>query len=329
MTRLLIFEPAYQRVAAALEPLKDRIELAIVHADGRITCEGETLDTDTAQPDWGWMSADSAFGAGARNLFVAMLKSNRLSWVHTGAAGVDNPVWGQLVARGAVLTTGHGQAISIADYVLGEVLGHDQRLPERRAEQAARRWTRLPFREIAGTTWLIVGFGAIGQGVAERARGFGAEIVGVRRSDGVHPLASRMGKLEDVRALLPEADVVVLSTPLNDATRDIADAGFFAAMKPKSVLANVGRGGLVDEAALLAALDAGVPEFAVLDVFQTEPLPEASPFWAHPKVALNPHASAFGSGQIARNDALFLENLRRRLAGEPLLHEADPRDLGK
>jgi phosphoglycerate dehydrogenase-like enzyme len=329
LTRLLIFEPAYQRVAAALEPLKDRIELAIVHADGRITCEGETLDTDTAQPDWGWMSADSAFGAGARNLFVAMLKSNRLSWVHTGAAGVDNPVWGQLVARGAVLTTGHGQAISIAEYVLGEVLGHYQRLPERRAEQAARRWTRLPFREIAGTTWLIVGFGAIGQGVAERARGFGAEIVGVRRSDGVHPLASRMGKLEDVRALLPEADVVVLSTPLNDATRDMADAAIFAAMKPASVLVNVGRGGLVDEAALLAALDAGVPEFAVLDVFQTEPLPEASPFWAHPKVALNPHASAFGSGQTPRNDALFLENLRRRLAGEPLLHEADPRDLGK
>jgi phosphoglycerate dehydrogenase-like enzyme len=325
----LIFEPAYQRVAAALAPLKDRIELAVVHADGRITCEGETLDPDTAQPDWGWMSADSAFGAGARNLFVAMLKSNRLSWVHTGAAGLDNPVWGQLVAKGAVLTTSHGQAISIAEYVLGEVLSHFQRLPERRAEQAARRWTRLPFREIAGTTWLIVGFGAIGQGVAERARGFGAEIVGVRRSGGVHPLASRMGKLEDVRALLPEADVVVLSTPLNDATREMAGAAFFAAMKPRSVLVNVGRGGLVDEPALLAALDAGVPEFAILDVFQTEPLPESSPFWAHPKVALNPHASAFGSGQAARNDAIFLENLRRRLAGEPLLYEADPRDLGK
>jgi len=328
VTRLLMIEPAYQRVAAALEPLKDQIEVAVIGDDSQITCNGEALDTDTVQPDWGWMSND-AFGPSGRTLFVSLLKSNRLSWVHTGAAGLDNPVWGQLVAKGALLTTGHGQAISIAEYVLGEVLSHFQRLPERRAEQAAHRWVRVPFREIAGTTWLIVGFGAIGQGVAERARGFGAEIVGVRRSGGVHPLASRMGKLEDVRALLPEADVVVLSTPLNDATREMAGAAFFAAMKPRSVLVNVGRGGLVDEPALLAALDAGVPEFAILDVFQTEPLPESSPFWAHPKVALNPHASAFGSGQAARNDAIFLENLRRRLAGEPLLYEADPRDLGK
>ena len=328
MTRLLMIEPAYQRVAAALEPLKDQIEVAVIGDDSQITCNGEALDTDTVQPDWGWMSND-AFGPSGRTLFVSLLKSNRLSWVHTGAAGLDNPVWGQLVAKGALLTTGHGQAISIAEYVLGEVLSHFQRLPERRAEQAASRWIRVPFREIAGTTWLIVGFGAIGQGVAERARGFGAEIVGVRRSGAEHPLADRMAKLEDVRGLLPEADVVVLSAPLNDATRNMADVGFFAAMKPGSVLVNVGRGGLVDEAALLAALDAGVPEFAILDVFQTEPLPGDSPFWAHPKVALNPHASAFGSGQIPRNDALFLENLRRRLAGEPMLYEADPRDLGK
>jgi phosphoglycerate dehydrogenase-like enzyme len=328
LTRLLILEPAYRRVASRLEPLKDRVELAIVDADGKITCNGERLDTDTAQPDWGWMSADG-FNAGGQALMVAMLKSQKLAWVHTGAAGLDNPVWGQLVAKGAQLTTSHGQAISIAEYVVGEVISHFQRLPERRAEQAAHRWTRLPFREIAGTSWLIVGFGAIGQGVAERVRPFGARVIGVRRTAGEHPLADRMGALDDVGSLLPEADVVVLATPLTDATRNIADAGFFAAMKPKSVLVNVGRGGLVDEPALLAALDAGVPEFAVLDVFHAEPLPADSPFWDHPKVALSPHGSAFGSGQAARNDAIFLENLRRRLAGEALLYEADPRDLGK
>jgi phosphoglycerate dehydrogenase-like enzyme len=328
LTRLLIFEPAYRRLASQLEPLKDRLECAIVDADGKISCNGESYDTDSAQPDWGWMSADS-FNAGARTLMVSLLKSRTLSWVHSGAAGLDNPVWGQFIAKGAILTTSHGQAISIAEYVLGEVISHFQRLPERRIEQAAHRWTRLPFREIGGTTWLIVGFGAIGQGVAERARGFGARIVGVRRTAGEHPLADRMASLDDVASVLPEADVVVLSTPLNDATRNMAGAGFFAAMKSKSVLVNVGRGGLVDEPALLAALDAGAPEFAVLDVFATEPLPADSPFWEHPKVALNPHASAFGSGQAARNDAIFLENLHRRLAGDPLLYEADPRDLGK
>jgi len=322
-------EPAYQRVAAAIEPMKDRFELAIVDTDGKITCDGATLDVDSAQPDWGWLSGEASFGPGGRNLFVALLKSPNLSWVHTGAAGLDNPIWAQLVDKGATLTTGHGQAISIAEYVMGEVISHFQRLPERRAEQAAHRWTRLPFREIAGMRWLIVGFGAIGQGVAERAKGFGAEIVGVRRSGGSHPLASRIAALDQVRDELPEADVVVLSTPLNDATRNMADAGFFAAMKPGSVLVNVGRGDLVVEPALLAALEGGAPDYAILDVFHTEPLPADSPFWDHPKVAICPHGSFNGSGQAARNDAIFLENLHRRLAGEPMIYEADPRDLGR
>ena len=327
MTRLVLFEPAHRRVAAGLARLAPELELALVDTQGAITLGSQPISDDAVQPDWGWFSADSGFGAAGRALFVAMLKAQKLAWVHTGAAGVDNPVWRQLVDKGAALTTGHGQAISIAEYVVAGVLEHFQRWPERHAEQAARRWTRLPFREVAGTHWLVVGFGAIGEAVAERARAFGAQIIGVRRSGAPHPAADRMARLEDVRSLLPEADVVVLAAPLNAETANLADAAFFAAMKPNAVLVNVGRGGLVDEAALLAALDAGKPEHALLDVFHTEPLPEDSPFWAHPKVSLTAHASAFGSGQTARNDALFLENLRRRLAGETLLYPADPRDL--
>ena len=327
MTRLVLFEPAHRRVAAGLARLAPDLELALVDTQGAITLGSQPISDDAVQPDWGWFSADSGFGAAGRALFVAMLKAQKLAWVHTGAAGVDNPVWRQLVNKGAALTTGHGQAISIAEYVVAGVLEHFQRWPERHAALAARRWTRLPFREVAGTRWLVVGFGAIGEAVAERARAFGAQIIGVRRSGAPHPAADRMARLEEVRSLLPEADVVVLAAPLNAETANLADAAFFAAMKPNAVLVNVGRGGLVDEAALLAALDAGKPEHALLDVFHTEPLPEDSPFWAHPKVSLTAHASAFGSGQTARNDALFLENLRRRLAGEALLYPADPRDL--
>jgi len=245
--RLLIYQPALKRIEAEIAPIRDRLELLVVGRDGEITCGSQSFDADTAQPEAGWFSADAMGGAAQRTVMTGLLKSERLAWVHTGAAGVDHPIWAQLVDKGAVLTTGHGQALCIAEYVLAELLGHFQRLGERRAEQAARRWTRLPFREIAGTSWLVIGFGAIGQAVAQRAKGFGASIVGVRRSGAPDPLADRMGSLGDVKALLPASDVVVLATPLNPQTRNMADAGFFAAMKPGSVLVNVGRGDLVDE----------------------------------------------------------------------------------
>ena len=327
--RLLIYETALRRVEHELAPYRSQLQLLVVDNQGAITCGAETFDPDTAQPDAGWMSADSMMGPGQRSLMVGLLKSERLKWVHTGAAGVDHPIWAQLVDKGAVLTTGHGQALCIAEYVLAEVLATFQRITERRAEQAAHRWTRLPFREVAGTSWLVVGFGAICQDVAARAKAFGAKIVGVRRSGAPDTLAEHMGLLSDVTNLLAAADVVVLATPLNSETKGMADAGFFAAMKPGSVLVNVGRGDLVDEPALLAALASGVPEHAILDVFHDEPIKDDCPFWDHPKVSLTPHASAFGSGQAARNDAIFVENLRRRLAGEPMLYEADPRDLGR
>lgn len=328
--RLILYEAALRRVQPVLAPFASQLQLVVVDRDGGITCDGEKLDTDTAQPDAGWASNDGFRGGGAgRTLFVSLLKSRRLAWVQTGAAGLDDPVWAQLADKGAALSTGHGQAISIAEYVLGNVLAHYQRVVDRRAEQHAHRWSRLPFREIGGMRWLVIGFGAIGQAVAERAKAFGAHVTGVRRSGAPHPAADRIAGLDDLPALASDADVVVLAAPLNAATKGLADGAFFAAMKPGSVLVNVGRGALVDEAALFSALANGTPEHAILDVFHAEPLPADSPFWDHPRVTLSAHASAFGDGQAARNDAIFLENLRRRLAGGALLYEADPRDFGR
>jgi phosphoglycerate dehydrogenase-like enzyme len=215
----------------------------------------------------------------------------------------------------------------MADYVLWGVLDHFQRGPERRAAQGAAEWTRVRFRELDGSRWLVVGFGAIGQGVGRRARAFGAHVTGVRRNPAPHPDADVIAAEADLPRLLEGADVVVLSLPLTPQTRHVVDAAFLRRMKPRSVIVNVGRGGLVDEAALLAALDLGVPEHAVLDVFETEPLPKESPFWGHPRVTLTPHASGISEGQAARNDALFLDNLARYLAGQPLVSEADPKDV--
>lgn len=327
MTRLLIFDAAWKRVAGELAPFKDRLQVLLVDRDGQITLDGKPVDVDSAQPEIAWASGEMYSSGASRNFMIAALKSDALKWVHSGAAGFDHPVFRQLVEKGVRLTNSHGQAISIAEYVLAEVLGYLQHLQKRREEQAAHRWTRLPFREVMGSRWLVVGFGAIGQAVAERAGGFGAKITGVRRNQAAHPLAERIAPLSQAATLAAEADVVVLSPPLTAETRGLADAAFFAAMKPGSIFVNVGRGGLVDEPALLAALDKGVPEHAILDVFATEPLPADSPFWDHPKVSLTPHASAFGSGNAARNDEAFVENVRRYLAGEPLISEVARQDV--
>ncbi len=326
-TRVLVFGPSFDAVRAKLEPLAGLFTPLVVEGDGTITLAGRPIDIDEARPNAAWASGELYESPAARGFLVAALKSPALRWVQSGAAGFDNPIFAQVVAKGAILTTSHGQSVGMAEYVLAGVLDHFQDGPQRRRNQADGLWRRLTFREIAGTTWLIVGFGAIGQDVARRARAFGAQVVGVRRDPSPHPLADAIIGPGEVSAQLPLADVVVLCLPAARATRHIADAGFFAAMKAGSVLINVGRGALVDEAALLAALDRGTPAHAVLDVFETEPLPADSRFWSHPRVALTSHASGNTAGQHARNQDLFVENLGRFVAGRPLIGEVNSREV--
>jgi phosphoglycerate dehydrogenase-like enzyme len=327
MTRILVYEPSLQRVRDRLPRAAQEAELLVLGEDGVIRLNGHEVSADDADPEIAWMSVD-LFGAGAsRTFFTTLLKAPNLKWVQSAAAGFDNPAFARIVEKGARLTTNNAQAVSMSEYVLWGVLDHFQRGDERRAAQRKAEWARLPYREIGRMHWLIIGFGAIGQATAERARAFGAHITGVRRSPGDHPLADAMITPDQVKSELPNADVVVLLVPLSPATAKMVDSDFLAAMKPGSMLVNVGRGDLVDEPALLAALEAGKPEHALLDVFHEEPLPPDSRFWAHPGVTLTGHASAIGDGLAARGEALFLDNLGRYLASQPLRNEASPKDV--
>lgn len=328
MTRILIYEPSYRRLKVQIDPHAAGLELFLMQPDGVILKDGAPVAAESASPEAGWLNVD-LFGqpSASRDYMIALLKSPTLRWVQSAAAGFENPAFAEIVRKGAVLTTNHSQAIGMSEYVLATVLDHLQRGPDRRKAQAEHAWRPAPFREVAGTSWLIIGFGAIGQETAKRAKPFGARITGVRRSAGAHPLADAMATPDQILTLLPAADVVVLSLPLSAQTADMVDAAFLAALKPGSVFVNVGRGGLVDEDALLAALDAGKPEHAVLDVFRTEPLPKDSRFWDHPRVTLTPHASPMGTGLSARGDALFLDNLARFLGGQPMLNQVTAKEV--
>jgi phosphoglycerate dehydrogenase-like enzyme len=253
----------------------------------------------------------------ARHFFGAVLGSDTLRWLQVTNAGVDHPVFANLVRNGVTLTTSHVTGAPIAEYVLRAVLDWYQRAGEWRSSIAEQRWENHEFREVAGTTWLVVGLGAIGSAVARRARAFDATVLGVRRTPrGDEPVDELVG-LDAVA----RADVVVLAAPANAATRGMVDDALLASMKPGSVLVNVGRGSLVDEDALVRALDRGDGiEAALLDVTATEPLPADSPLWSHPRVVLTPHSSALGHGRHARAADVFLANLARWLRDEPLGH---------
>ena len=261
-----------------------------------------------------------------------------LRWLQLRSAGVDHlaadPPW----KHGILVTNAKGvYAIPIAEYVTGMVLRIHQPVSWA-ADQEAHHW---PDRAslvslIRGRTATIVGYGSIGREVARLLSALGMRVLAVKpRPEIRHDTAYRVPGTGDPDGSIPErivgvdrlaetaaeADVVVLTMPLTDATRGIIDAGVLAALRSGAWLINVARGALVDEAALLDALHAGRLAGAVLDVTIQEPLPADSPLWDAPNVILTPHASGV---TLRFFDDLLVENVRRYLAGEELLNVVDP-----
>ncbi|HEX5091284.1 MAG TPA: D-2-hydroxyacid dehydrogenase [Burkholderiales bacterium] len=322
-----LYANSYDRVRERLEALGLDLEIYPFRLDGLFHAGAKTIDPADVDLDYVWLSPELSLEGGLKKAFELVLKCRSIKLLQTFNAGLDAPAYRQIAARGIRICNSSAQSVAISEYVLGQVLGVFQPLAEQRALQAGKTWERTPFREIAGTSWLILGFGPIGQAIAQRAKAFGAHVSVVRRSPAPGPTVDRAGTLKDLPAFLPDTDVVVLACPLNESTRGLAGQAFFDALKPGAVLVNIARGGLIDDAAMIQALDDGRLAVAVLDVFRTEPLPSDDPFWAHPKIRLTSHTSFAGSGVRARWEQLFLDNLPRFVRGEALLHEVDPRDI--
>ncbi len=321
--KVLLHNGALRRVESRLPALGLPLDLYVVDQDGAIRHDGAVVERADVRPEVVWASLDTFMGAQFRTFFGVAMESPGVKWVQTFNAGLDLPIFREIVRKGIRLSNSSAQGVAIAEYVMGQVIAEWYPITQYRAAQAAHEWRRVGFRELSQSRWLIIGYGHIGREVARRAKAFGAHIAGVRRSKETDQFADEMRRLADVPRLLPEADVVVLACALNDETRDLVGPAFLDGMKDSSILVNIGRGGLVDEAALVAALDRGKPAVAVLDVFREEPLPATSPLWDHLKVRISGHTSATGSGTIARGDQLFLDNLALYARGERLSTEVD------
>jgi len=260
-----------------------------------------------------------------RPLRDGVLRSRHLRWVHALGAGVEN-LSQDVAGTDVIISNNHLHGDAIGDHVFALVLAHTRRMPAAYQCQHARRWVHgeLVGTILAGATMGILGLGTIGSAVARRARAFGMRVVGTKRRPAPVEGVEEVLPPERTDAVLREATVLVVSLPLTRETRGIMGAREIDLLPPGGFLVNVGRGGLVDEDALVAALRRGHLAGAGLDVFAQEPLPADSPLWMAPGMIITPHVSGDQPGYMARVTAIFCENLRRYIAGQPLLNVVDP-----
>ncbi len=316
-SRLAASAPAGWRVHFVTAP-------AISDGDGGAPPSSEAL-TQVA-------NAEAYYGFGlSRAVFDA---GKSLRWVHSAAAGVGSALFPEMVASDVVLTNGAGiYAQPIAQHVLGGIL-HLLRSFDIAIElQRKGQWDKQPFvgdgstvRELGDCQALVIGAGGLGSAIGEALSHFGAKCVGVRRHPD-RPMPRGFERVVGPARIdeeLADADVVVLSTPATAETRQLLDAGRIARLKRGAIIANVGRGSLLDEAALAQALEGGALRGAVLDVFDKEPLGAQSPFWGLRNVLLTPHVSGVSTSRYwERQLDLFTENWVRYSEGQPLRNVVD------
>ncbi len=255
----------------------------------------------------------------------------RMRWLHTTGAGVENQIAAGFGRGPYTFTNGSGpHAIGISEYLLMMALALIKQLPFYQRAQMEHRWGRPrasaqhPSFELYGKTVGVVGLGDIGLAAAERFHALGCRVIASRRS-----VPSRQAGEGPVDELLPPADLpyllqqsdfAILSLPLTPETRHLINAEALRRMKPTAFLLNISRGGVIDEPALITALEQGQIAGAALDVFEREPLPADSPLWDMENVIITPHSSNNSEHFQRRQAELFRENLRRFVAGEPLLN---------
>jgi D-2-hydroxyacid dehydrogenase (NADP+) len=258
--------------------------------------------------------------------------AKKLKWIHSTAAGVAQLMYPELRESGILVTNPSGIfSVPMAEHTMGLLLALARNFPDSVRGQDRSKWAQQDLwdnpqhlTELNGQIVLIVGFGSIGQEFAKRAKAFDMRVWGVTRSgQGDRTLAERIVSATQLEEILPEADYVVIAAPETAETRQLIGAAQLARMKRGARLINVGRGSLLDEVALIRALESGALGGAALDVMQTEPLPPESPLWKAPNLFLTPHTSAVSDRLWERETALLIELLQHWFDGREIFNRVD------
>lgn len=250
----------------------------------------------------------------------------RLRWIHIIGAGIEPLLPLDWLPDRVALTNNSGiHAEKIREAATMALLMLNARIPAIVTNQKKAHWDAIFTPRIAGKTLLVIGVGDMGAAAASAAKALGLRVLGVRRSGAPHPDVDRMLPIDALDTVLPEADFVVLATPLTSETRNLLDRRRIGLMKSGAGLFNIGRAGSVDHEALVAALRSGVLSGAILDVHDPEPLPESSPLWHADNVVLTPHVTSDDlDGYLPKTFDLVFANATRLMCGETLINVVDP-----
>ncbi|MEM8795423.1 MAG: D-2-hydroxyacid dehydrogenase [Pseudomonadota bacterium] len=253
----------------------------------------------------------------------ALFENDSVKWISNGGAGTDH--FGIWDPSKVIVTNSAGVAADMmAEYVIGGFLHFTLDVPGFQSDQRQKIWRDRMVRPLKGKTLLIVGLGSTGRALAKRAKAFGMHVIGTRANPQAMENVDRVAASDALAELLPKADFVAVSTPLTNKTRNLMDHASFARMKNGVVLADVSRGHVILESALIEALENGTVGAAVLDVFEEEPLPRDNPLWGFENVLISPHCSSVYEGWDEASFHLFLGNLERWIKGEDLNNVVDP-----
>jgi phosphoglycerate dehydrogenase-like enzyme len=256
-----------------------------------------------------------------------------LRWVHTMAAGGGSQVKAaglseEQLHRIAFTTSAGVHGGPLAEFAVFGVIAGAKDLPRLLAQQRDHTWTgRWAMRQVSEITALVVGLGGIGREVARKLSGLGATIIGTSRHGRPVEHVDQQIRVEEISSTVPQVDAIVLTLPGTAATDKLIGADVLDAVKPGTILVNVGRGTVVDEDALVPALRDGRIGFAALDVFATEPLREDSPLWDEPNVLVSPHTAALNAAEDRLIAELFAANATRFLDGQELMNKVDTVDF--